>query len=467
MRLGKLFDILGETSAKLVTCRLCSGLGNSPDSGHPVHVGPRQAPASPEFRRCLYKRHNMNERWRRILIIAGFIATVAAIGIGMFFLFFRTDKEPAPGAPTTEVPTGLEPGALRPSGEAPIRTEEPTRARELKPADRVARGGKTQTTTLTEEPAVNLAIAANGKNLNYYNKDDGKFYTIDPEGNVKELSNKKFPSVQSVAWNKEADKAILQFPDGSNVIYNFLTSSQITLPKHWDDFQFSPVKEEFTAKSLGIDPDNRWLLTANADGSGARAIQELGRNANKVTVSWSPNDQVVAFSDTADYVGGGIDRKMILPIGKNKENFRGLVVEGFSFLPAWSPSGKQLVYSTHGDYSTLKPLLWTVDATPSTMGQNRRSLGLNTWADKCAFASGKTMYCAVPVNLPANSGFQRVLFENYPDQLYKVDMTSGAVSLVAVPEDDTTMENLHVGGDESLLYYTNKRTGALESINLK
>jgi hypothetical protein len=113
------------------------------------------------------------------------------------------------------------------------------------------------------------------------------------------------------------------------------------------------------------------------------------------------------------------------------------------------------------------PLLWLVDATPATMGENRHSLGIYTWADKCTFSSATTVYCAVPKNLPINAGLQRALYVDYPDSVYRIDTASNKVTLVAVPETDTTMENLSVGNDGANLYFTDRDDGTIQTMRLK
>ena len=176
---------------------------------------------------------------------------------------------------------------------------------------------------------------------------------------------------------------------------------------------------------------------------------------------------MIAFADTASNSTGSFDRKVILPVGMNDENLPGLTVEGMGFDSLWSPSGKQLLYSVSGDYSDYKPLLWIVDATATTMGENRRSLGVNTWVDKCTFSSTTTIYCAVPAALPPNAGIQRSAYDSIPDSLYKIDLNSGRTSLVAVPDSSIPMQNLTISSDESVLYFTNGTTGNLEMIRLK
>lgn len=410
----------------------------------------------------------MNPRVKTALLLLGFLATVAGIGTALYFVFFRGVITPT--EPTTPTEPGGAIGGLPNSGTAGTRPEVtnplPGTSGGLEQADTVARGGVTRAEQVTEGAGTFAAAGSNGS-LNYYDASTGTFYTVDANGNTVELSSQTFPKAESVSWNASANKAVIEFPDGSNVVYDFATEKQVTLPAHWEDFQFSPVSDQILAKSMALDPNNRSLIISNTDGSNVQAVQSLGENADKVQVSWSPNDQVIAFSDTAEPLSGGFDRKLILPVGKEQENFRGLTVEGLGFIPNWSPDGKKLLYSASGQYSNYQPLLWVTDATASSMGENRRSLGINTWANKCAFASAGVAYCAVPQALPANAGLQPALAANIPDTLYRVDLSSGRVAVAAVPASPVTMTDVHVSPDGSAFFYRNPATGAIERIRLQ
>lgn len=413
----------------------------------------------------------MTDRTKKILVVVLFIIVVFGIGTALYFAFFKPAVAPEPTVePTEEIPGGgIFPGsgtaAPGTGGTAGGGTTTPTGPGTLTTAEEVAQGGVTQVTTLTTSAVE--AVATSGNSINFYNPQDGKFYTIDAEGNLVAISDKVFMDVENVAWNGTSSKAVLEFPDGSNIVYDFSAERQVTLPTHWEDFEFSPESDEILAKSLATDPNNRWLVVTNSDGSNVKAVTALGENESKVEVNWSPNNQVIGFADTAEPISGGLDRKMILPLGTTDQNFKGLIVEGLGFQSLWSPSGSHLLYSVSGDYSDNKPLLWIVDATPGTMGENRRSLGLNTWVDKCAFADNITAYCAVPVTLPTNAGTQRSLYENNPDHLYKLDLSTGRSSRIAIPETSITMDNLSVSEDGSLLYFTNHSSGRLQLIHLK
>lgn len=407
----------------------------------------------------------MSERTKRILLIIGFIVSVIVIAYAIYAAFFRAEPTPAEEpTPTAEEAAG---GLVPAQPGAPLTAEEQAKQEAgLTQAEEVAKGGITQTTELTTAPVYNTVLANDGKTINFYNNSDSKFYQIDAQGNVQVISDKEFPSLDKATWDKDAQKAVLEFPDGSNIVYDFANETQVTLPNHWEDFDFSPASDELIAKSIGIDPDNRWLVLSNANGSNVTSIQELGDNESKVQMNWSPNNQVIAFSDTAEGTGS-FDRKVIIPLGKNDENFKGLEVEGLGFNSKWSPDGKRLLYSVSGSYSNYRPLLWVVDGTSATMGENRKSLSLNTWVEKCTWGSASTVYCAVPQGLPPNAGLQPEAFGSFEDALYRIDIDSGRSTLMAIPDGGKAMSNLFVTSDESLLYFTNSLTENLESIKLK
>ncbi|MBT6254480.1 hypothetical protein HOI83_04600 [Candidatus Uhrbacteria bacterium] len=409
----------------------------------------------------------MTFRMQKILVVTGFILVVVAFALGLYFVFFKAPTGPEEVSPTiTE--EGTEPGALPGTTEAGDRTLITPGEGELPTPEPspVAIGGPTEVGALTLTGVTNPSLGADGRSLNFYDPADGKFYAVDKDGNRFALLPTEYPDVDNVVWSPDGRNAVVEFPDGANIVVDFATGDTHTLPQHWEDFDFSPTGEQLISKSIGVDPGNRWLVISNPDGSGADTIAALGRNADKVQVSWSPNDQVVAFSDTGALTSG-FGRKQMLAIGKNQENFPGIVVEGFSFEPKWSEDGSRLLYSTHGPSSNYQPQLWLVDAQSDTLGENRRSVALNTWADKCTYSNATIVYCAVPQSLPEGSGLQRALAFGKPDTIYRVDTDTGMTVVVGTPENPTSMSNLNVSDDGRTLFYQNVLTGTLQQIQVK
>ncbi|PJA47145.1 hypothetical protein CO172_03025 [Candidatus Uhrbacteria bacterium CG_4_9_14_3_um_filter_36_7] len=402
-----------------------------------------------------------SQRFQKIILIFLFALSVIGIAFALYFMFFRVppSQEKVVESDSPQSQTDL---PISKEGVPPSVTE--TKPSTLPQADAIAKGSVTQTENLLLAP-VEAAELRQDK-MHYYDERDGKFYTIDKNGVIKELSKREFTDAQNIIWNKDGDKVVVEFPDGSNIVYDFTSGKQVTLPKHWEDFHFSPTSNELIAKSMPLDPNGRALVVSNADGSNVRAVQALGENADKVLINPSPQGQVIAFSDTANE-SYGLGRSMLIPLGKNQENFKGLVIEGFGFEPLWSTRGDYLIYSVSGESSQNLPLLWIVNGSVKNMGDGRQNLGLNTWAHKCTFTDISELYCAVPSSLPPYAGMQPDIAKGIPDVVYKIDLTTRQSILIGTTDTKASMTNLHISSDKQILYFTNENTGLIQSMRLK
>ena len=327
-------------------------------------------------------------------------------------------------------------------------------------------GGFTPATTLTTGQAL-APTGGTGSTVRYYDAQDGKFYELGPNGSKQALLDVAYPQVQQVTWSPKSTSAILEFPDGAKVLYDFDKQKQFALPKQMTEFSFAPDASKIAGKFIGETAADTWITTVNPDGSGLTGIEPMGENADKVEVAWAPNNQVVALSRTGN--PAGLFQQNVLLIGFNSENFRNLTVDGRGFDAEWTPDGNRLLYSVYSDKTNYRPMLWLADAATDRVGANKQVLNLNTWVDKCTL-SGSTAYCAVPKTLPEGAGFSRELAVGIPDYIYRVNLTTGGTALIAEPVGDRgtglTATNLTVSGDGSLLYFTDS-TGRLRSIKLQ
>ena len=421
---------------------------------------------------------------QKILIGAGLIAIGVLGAYGLYYFLLKPEPAPivqvppeeeaapkrpsrpglpsagigAPGVPITQAP-----GEAAPEAGAPTVPSAPLPPSEI--ISPVASGGLTEITTLVEGKVAAPALAPNGKDLTYYNRDDGKFYRITADGRAVALTDQAFKDVESVAWAPDTSKAILEFPDGANILYDFAKKQQATLPKHWEDFAFSGTSDKIAFKSIGLDPEDRWLAISNPDGSGTVPIEPMGENADKVTVHWSPNQSMIAtFTESRDG-----RRQNLFFVGQNGENFKLAVLEGRQFSGQWTPDGDRMLYSVYSSLSDYKPSLWIVDAAPGTSGENREQLGLQTWADKCTIARDTTTtYCAVPRELPEGAGIVREIAKDTPDDFYRLDLRTGTKTFIASPAgEDVTAANLTVSQDGQNLFFTDTQTGTLKKMQLK
>ncbi|MBN2854560.1 hypothetical protein JXK06_03470, partial [Patescibacteria group bacterium] len=254
----------------------------------------------------------------------------------------------------------------------------------------------------------------------------------------------------------------LEYPDGRKILYNFETEKQASLPSHWQDFSFSPDSGQLVSKSIGLDPDNSWLVISNDDGSKAEAIEKIGTNANIVYPAWSPAQQIVGL-----YTGGvDFNRQEIFFIGQNDENFKSTIIEGRGLEFQWSSDGDRLLYSVWNTEDNLNPRLWLVSASVDSIGQARKSLDLMTWSHKCTFATNSEVYCAVPESLPEGAGLFPELADQTKDILYKIDLNTGAKKLLAIPDGAYNVSEIMVPENQDVLYFTDKKTNELYKVDL-
>ena len=410
------------------------------------------------------------EKYKKVFIVVGFILIVFILGYLLYALFFKPSVTPPA---TTEEPTatsttqgGLpvaQPGTgqTTPSGQ-PIEGL-PGETEQAPAGSATASGGLTQTAELNQAPSLAATLSTNGNDLQYYNKQDGKFYRLTKDGQATLLSDTVFHDVENITWSPTKNKAILEYPDQSKIIYDFENKKQISLPKHWEDFNFSPDGSKIVLKSMADDVDNRWLAIINDEGTSAQRVASLGDKDDTVYPSWSPNNQTVAMYTE----GVSFDQQKVYFVGLNNENFKALTIEGRGFEPKWSPKGNNLLYSVYSSASDLKPELWIASAQGESIGTGRNKLDIQTWANKCTFSSATEIYCAVPESLEEGAGLFPDLAKNTKDNLYKIDTQTGLKKLIAIPNGDFTMSDLIVSDNGYYLYFTDVNTEKINKIKLK
>lgn len=402
---------------------------------------------------------------RKLLLIGAVIVAVIVL-VWLVILAFQ----PKPVETPINEETGL-PGTLPPAGNLNINTNQPdiTTGQPVFPeASVVADGGRTASPVISAGPAIQPAPAT-GSGVKYYDKSTCQFYETQPNGDRVAVSEARYCNVDKVTWSPKADKTVLEFPDGANVIYDFATNKQYTLPKEMTEFSFAPSGDQVAGKYLSTtNPADNWIVSVSTNGSQLTPIEPMGENADKVNVAWSANNQVVALSRTGE--AAGLFSQQVLLIGFNGENFRSLQIEGRGFIPEWTPDGQKLLYSVYSDQTNYQPTLYLTNANTDNVGTGKVTLGLNTWADKCTF-SGSFAYCAVPQGLPQGAGFSRSIATGLPDDIWQIDLATGGKALIAQPINEQgngiPTSGITVSADGRFLYFTDAATGQLRSVQLK
>ncbi|MBI2415213.1 MAG: hypothetical protein HYV33_00955 [Candidatus Kerfeldbacteria bacterium] len=409
---------------------------------------------------------DLTETQRRIVLATGILLMAAILGVIIFWLFFK---------PLLPEPTVNINGQLINVNQLPEIINNANRGvindnvAGLPTFTETANGGNTLAQVIYNNDAQNVVLSGDGDTVQYYDAATGRFYRIDANGNVVQLGEAVFKGVEQATWSHDANKAVLELQDGFNILYDFERDQQYTLHEDMQEFDFSPTDDQISFKFMADNPQDRWLGTANIDGSGALGIEPLGENGDRVLAEWSPSGQAIgAYSEFID-----ADTKKVIPIGLKGENFKDFIVEGRGFNYQWSNNGRQMLYSTYTAENNYNSTLHIVDAYGDTIGDNNKSLNLNTSVDKCTFNKvGSTVYCAVPVNPPAGGGIAPSLLNNVPHDIYKIDIHQGIAVKLATPADPIAGTNLNgptdllVTDNEDVLYYREANTGRLRRIVL-
>lgn len=379
----------------------------------------------------------LTPRLKQALLIGGFVVGLLVLGFLIYWVFFRTPAAETPSNQNTNTNVGLPNindilgnvnGGGNQNGNGNLNANVA-----LPGIDSVARGGQTQVTPLTPDAETKNPAPAPGQQgdgVRYYDAVTGKFYSVDSNGNIQQIGTAEFTNVQNVTWNKTNNEVILEFPDGANVYYNLSNNKQVTLPKEFEEFDFSQDGGDIAFKYMHQDPERRVLAMSSPDGSQAKTLEALGENEQRVQVGWSPTGKVAAtYSSYID-----VNRQEIGFIGLNRENFKGTVVEGRGFQSQYSTDGARMLYSVYSTATEYKPSLSIVDSDGENIGNNRREIGLNTFAEKCAFTKdSSTLYCGVPSNQKYGYGLEPNILNGVPDDIYKIDLKSGIKTKIATP----------------------------------
>ncbi|MEK7618776.1 MAG: hypothetical protein AAB416_00870, partial [Patescibacteria group bacterium] len=333
---------------------------------------------------------------------------------------------------------------------------------ELPKTAQEAQGGPVETVEIQQDSNRAAQLGGDGTSVVTFDEYTGTFYRITPDGVPTKMTDQTFTGAQKITWAPQTDKAFIEFPDGSNIVYNFEEKKQISIPSHWTEPSFSPDGTKISMKIIGEDPDNRWFAVADADGSNARVLEPLLKKAGFFIPSWSPSGQVAGFF--REGIDG--DRQKLFFLGLNGENFKAAVVAGRGLEFTWSPQGDKLLHSVYSSSGRYLPELWIVNALGDEIGDNRRRLKLNTWAHKCAFADNETVYCAVPVTLKDGAGLLPSYGDVEEDHIYRIDLTTGYRQRIAMPAEKHTIQTLVVSKDQDVLYFVDKFEGNLFKIDL-
>lgn len=413
----------------------------------------------------------MKINFKKILIFLGFLILVFLIAYAIYYFFFKPASQPEAYRPAPQ-------GIVMPGGLPEITNENVNRMVQeelyagLPSIERVPKGAQISERAKGGYTKVNMKLSYGRSphirpdgSLVYYDSSANRFYKLNPDGSRTFLSSKKFYNVGNITWSDDASKAILEYPDGSNIVYDFLQDKQYTLPKEMQDFAIAKNGQLIAAEVIAEREESNWIVTSNTDGTNIQFIERIGNKARDVDVNISPNNQVVALYRE----NIGADNQQVVLIGREHENFPGIITNGRGFEGTWTPDGNKLLYSVYQSGNGFKPTLWITNASGGNAGSGNINIGLETWANKCTVSSQSGVaYCAVPQSLPTGSGWYPELANSSPDSFYKIDLNTGRTTLLAEPVGERnyySASSVFLSPNEQTLYFQDN-SGGVYGINL-
>ncbi|MDD4290376.1 MAG: hypothetical protein PHH83_03845 [Patescibacteria group bacterium] len=303
----------------------------------------------------------------------------------------------------------------------------------------------------------------------YYDTINQSFYKVTEDGKISKLSDRKFYSLTAATFSPTKNEAILEYPDKRKVLYDFNKDEFIArFPEQTQDFAFSQQGDKLSYKWIDYYEDQNYLVTSNPDATNFKFIRPILDQAKNIQSIWSPNGEVMAtFRKQVD-----IERQDIYFFNENDKNLRALLVDGFNFEAMWNTKGDKLLYNVTEPRKDYNPVLWVANGQGDGLGYGKASLGVNTWVDKCSFSNtdSNVVYCAVPDYLPMGSGINSSVAEDAIYSIYKINIANGNQELIAQPLVDNnrvSIDKIYTSQDDSQIFYIDKNSGYLYSINLK
>lgn len=307
------------------------------------------------------------------------------------------------------------------------------------------------------------SFSASGTTTRYHKniaENPGHLFEREADGSNEEkrISNFTIPQILKVVWSSDAKKAVI-FYNLNNEVRKILVDYSESTPKTnflsdtVSAVSFSPDSKSIAFINSTETAEN--IFTANSSFGNQRKI--LDNNIPNLEIYW-PTQNLIALKTKSSYAVNGF----LYAIIANGTGFE-KVAESSGLDAIWNNNGSGLVYTN----SNLD--LYYLDAKTRT----RKSLGLKTIAEKCAFsnppAGGKNniVYCAIPKLIPEAS---------YPDDWWQgkisfedniVAIDAETLDLVLYAETKSDAVNPVVLENDSYLLFKDRNNGELWSLKLK
>ncbi|MEK7502889.1 MAG: hypothetical protein AAB556_00405, partial [Patescibacteria group bacterium] len=307
------------------------------------------------------------------------------------------------------------------------------------------------------------SFSASGTTTRYHKniaENPGHLFEREADGSNQEIriSNFTIPQILDVTWSKNSQKAVIFYNLNNEVrkiLVDYSESAPKTnfLPDSVGAVAFSPDSKSMAFINSTETAEN--IFVANSAFGNQRKI--LDNNIPNLEISWS-SQNLIALKTKSSYAVNGF----LYTINASGGNFA-KVTESTGLDAVWNSDGSSVAYTN----SNLD--LFFLDMKTG----NKKSLGLKTVAEKCAFgnppAGGQKniVYCAIPSVIASGK---------YPDEWWQgkasfldniIAIDTETLDLVLYAKTVSDAVDPIVLENDSFLLFKDKNTGELWSLKLR
>lgn len=310
---------------------------------------------------------------------------------------------------------------------------------------------------LTDFPVVSPSLNKKEDRIFFYKKDGGDLLSYDfSAGERQKIANLTIVGILEALWSPARDRAAVFYLDRETLkaFLHIGTSSVAVLPQNIEAFSWSP--DGSSLAYLQRDEDELSLIRADAAGRDPRIIGKLP--ILEADMQWISNDKISLHTAPSGLADG------FLFLFSRSAGTLTKIARGFGLEALWSTDGSLvLISSTSAEGKNIR--LSLRDAS----GKELWSPGVAGLANKCSWASGKEIYCAVPKFIS-------------PQAVWPDDHLRGAIHtadrLIALDADKKEIREIFTEGTfdisdlvitkkKDYLFFINQRDGTPWRLKLK
>ncbi len=327
---------------------------------------------------------------------------------------------------------------------------------------------KASVQAILDDPVFGATLSPDGNYLYAFLAENGQLNQYDLNGKLeKVLSTEKFENIKKIVWNKPKNKVIIKTEPvfgTTKFLYFDISARKVSeLKENIDSVAWSNMGDKIIYKYYNSKTKKRTLNVADPDGKNWHAVAELDyRSAEAVPI---PNSSEISFWPSPNAFAA----TSIVSVSFGGENQKELFKDRFGADLLWSPSGARAAMSASDQKGGHKIDLLVMNR----QGGEVQSLMFPTFAAKCVWsADSKTLYCAMPGNIPESAILPNDWQEGKvvtADTFWKIDTATGKKERLVNPEKISgsfDALNPFLSQDEKSLFFTNKGDGKLYKLSL-